>query len=217
MKIIRKKVCVIISGSGSNLQALIDHCASEQSSAEIALVISNKPGVFGLERAARAGIPARVIEHNAYESREAFEDALDNALQEETIELICLAGFLRILTADFVEKWLGRILNIHPSLLPAFPGLHVHEQALAEGVRLSGCAVHFVDAGLDCGPIIIQAAVPVVPGDDADRLAARILQSEHAIYPRALEWVASGRARLVNGRCEFDNPGHVPDALIWPA
>jgi phosphoribosylglycinamide formyltransferase-1 len=197
------KVGVLISGRGSNLQALIDAVTAQDFPAEIALVISNVPDAYGLERARKADIPTLVIRHRDYPARESFDAALDSALREAGVELVCLAGFMRLLGGEFVRAWEGRIVNIHPSLLPAFKGLHVHEQALAAGVRISGCTVHYVIAELDSGPAIVQAAVPIVPGDTPDTLAARVLEAEHRIYPEALRLIAEGRVGLQNGRAVF--------------
>ncbi len=189
----RKRTAVLISGSGSNLQALLDAAAAPGYPAEIALVISNKPEAYGLQRAAQSGVPTRVILHTDYPSREAFDAALQAALVEARIELVCLAGFMRLLSAGFVEAWAGRMLNIHPSLLPAFPGLHTHRRALEAGVTVAGCTVHFVTPGCDEGPIVAQAQVPVLPGDTEESLAARILAEEHQLYPQALRALAEGR------------------------
>jgi phosphoribosylglycinamide formyltransferase 1 len=202
----RKRVGVLISGRGSNLQALIDACAAADFPAEIATVISNRPDAYGLERARQAGIAGVTIDHKAYRSREAFDAALDGALRDAGCELICNAGFMRLLTAGFVEAWRDRQLNIHPSLLPAFRGLHPHERALEMGVRLSGATVHFVRAEMDAGPIVLQAAVPVLAGDTPDDLAARVLGAEHVIYPRALALVASGQAWVEGETVRFARP-----------
>jgi phosphoribosylglycinamide formyltransferase-1 len=196
----QRRVAVLISGSGSNLQALIDGCAVLGHAARIVLVISNRADAYGLQRAARAGIPTRTIDHRAFPDRATFDAAIDAALREAEIELICLAGFMRILTAAFVEAWRDRMLNVHPSLLPAFRGLHAHARALAAGVRAHGCTVHLVRAELDLGPIIVQGLVPVLDGDDADVLAARVLELEHRCYPVALALVASGRGRVEEER-----------------
>ena len=194
-----RRVGVLISGSGSNLQALLDAAAAEDFPAEIALVVSNRPGVRGLDRAAAAGVPALTIDHKAYDGRAPFEDALHEALTEHGIETVCLAGFMRVLTEGFVTRWAGRLLNIHPSLLPSFRGLHVHRQALAAGVRVSGCTVHLVTPDLDDGPIIGQAAVPVLPGDTEEALAARVLAAEHRLYPAALRAFLTGEAAGAEG------------------
>ncbi len=199
----RKRLGVLISGRGSNLAALIEACRAPDFPAEIALVISNRPGAPGLAFAEQAGIPARVIDHKGFATRAAFDAALDEALRAARVDLVCNAGFMRILTPDFVEAWRDRHLNIHPSLLPAFRGLDTHERALAAGVRISGCTVHFVRAELDAGPIVAQAAVPVLPGDDPQTLAARVLRAEHRLYPWALRLVASGQAWVEGERVVY--------------
>jgi len=199
LKEARLKIGVLISGRGSNLQALIEACARPDYPAEIALVIANRADAFGLERARQAGLAMRVIPHRDFADRASFDAALDEALRRADVELVCNAGFMRILTPWFVERWRDRQINIHPSLLPAFPGLHTHERVLAAGVRFSGCTVHFVRAAMDTGPIIAQAVVPVLPDDDAERLAARVLAAEHRLFPLALRLVAEGRARIVAG------------------
>ncbi|KAH8409950.1 hypothetical protein KR009_001703 [Drosophila setifemur] len=194
----RKRVAVLISGTGSNLQALLD--ASRDSAqgvhAEIVLVISNKPGVLGLERAKKAGIPSLVISHKDFASREVYDVEVTRNLKAARVDLVCLAGFMRILSAPFVREWRGRLINIHPSLLPKFPGLHVQRQALEAGEKESGCTVHFVDEGVDTGAILVQASVPIMPGDDEDALTQRIHQAEHWAFPRALGLLASGAVRL---------------------
>jgi phosphoribosylglycinamide formyltransferase-1 len=200
------RVAVLVSGHGSNLQALIDASASPEYPAQIALVISNVPGAYALERARAAGLPTQVIDHRAFQIREDFEQALLNSLTEHRAELVCLAGFMRILSPGFLRMFRGQILNIHPSLLPAFPGLHAPKQALIHGVKITGCTVHFVDEGTDNGPIVVQAAVPVLPGDTEESLAARIHVEEHRIYPMAVRWVAAqlivreGRHTLVDAK-----------------
>lgn len=216
------KIGVLISGRGSNLQAVIDACALPDYPAEIALVIANRADAFGIERARRAGVPAMVIPHRDFPDRESFDAALDAALRQAGVELVCTAGFMRILTAWFVERWHDRQINIHPSLLPLFPGLHTHERALAAGVRFAGCTVHFVRLGVDTGPIIAQAAVPVLPDDDADRLAARVLAAEHRLFPLALRLVAEGRTRIVadpdgSERVMIAGAVALADAMLNPA
>ncbi len=211
------KVAVLVSGRGSNLQALIDACAGPGFPAEITLVLSNVAGVYGLERARLAGIPCGVIDHRAFAGREPFELALHAALVESGAELVCLAGFMRLLTDGFVELWRDRLINIHPSLLPAFRGLHVHERVIAAGARFSGCTVHFVRPAMDDGPIIVQAVVPVHAHDDADRLAARVLAEEHRIYPLALRLIAEGRTRIEE-ECVIIAGARAPGvAMINPA
>ncbi len=192
----RLKIAVLISGRGSNLQALIDACAEPEFPAEIVLVISNREDAGGLDRAKEASIATEVIRLRDFDDRDLFDDALDARIRESGARLVCLAGFLWLLGEDFANAWRDRLINIHPSLLPAFKGLHVQAQAVEMGVRYSGCTVHFVRPELDDGPIIVQAVVPVFPGDDADSLSARILTQEHIIYPKAVRWIAEGRVRV---------------------
>ena len=192
----RKRVGVLISGRGSNLQALIDAAQAPDYPAEIMLVISNMPGAHGLARAEEAGIAALAISHKDFASREDFDQVLDETLRQAKIDLLCNAGFMRLHTEGFVAAWHNRHLNIHPSLLPAFKGLHTHARVLEEGVKITGCTVHFVRPEMDTGPIVAQAAVPVLPGDTEDTLAARVLQAEHRLYPHALELVASGAVQV---------------------
>jgi len=206
----RLKVGVLISGRGSNLQALIDAAADPAYPAEIVLVLSDRPGAAGLERAARAGIAHRHIEHL---SREAFAAAADAALRQSGAELVALAGYMRVLDEKFVAAWRDRMVNIHPSLLPAFPGLHPQRQALAAGVRFSGCTVHFVRAEVDTGPIIAQAVVPVHTDDDEERLSARILAAEHQLYSMAVRLFAEGRLQVRDGRVVVTG-ATAPDGLL---
>jgi len=214
----RRRTAVLLSGRGSNLGALLAAAADPAYPAEIALVVSNRPGAGGLERAAAAGVEGVVVDHKAFADRESFERALDARLVAAGIEIVCLAGFMRLLTPWFVERWRDRMINIHPSLLPAFRGLHTHARAIEEGVRLHGCTVHLVRPELDTGPVLVQAAVPVLDGDDPDSLSARVLAAEHRIYPQALALWASGRARIENGRVVMaDAPAAAPDAFVWPA
>ncbi|MDA8231515.1 MAG: phosphoribosylglycinamide formyltransferase [Magnetospirillum sp.] len=203
----KAKVGVLVSGRGSNLQALLDAAADPAFPAEIGLVLSNVPGVYALERAARAGVPTRVIEHKDFASRDAFDAAMDAALREAGVEIVCLAGFMRLLSAGFVSGWAGRMLNIHPALLPSFKGLHTHRRAIEAGVKLHGCTVHLVTPELDDGPILAQAAVPVLASDDEDSLAARVLAEEHRIYPLALRLLVEGRVRVDGNRAVVDAPG----------
>ncbi len=196
----RKRVGVLISGRGSNLQALIDACNEPDYPAEIVLVISNVPGAQGLLRAEAAGILATSIDHKEFSSREDFDQALCRALDEAKIDLLCNAGFMRLHTEGFVEHWRDRHINIHPSLLPAFKGLDTHARVLAAGVAITGCTVHFVRTEMDEGPIVAQAAVPVLAGDNVDTLAARVLEAEHRLYPHALRLVASGEVRVEGER-----------------
>ncbi len=194
------KVGVLISGRGSNLQALLDAAQAPSYPAEIVAVVSNRADAQGLERASRAGVPTAVVPHRGHRDRESFDRALDAALRAHGVEFVCLAGFMRLLSPWFVENWRDKLVNIHPSLLPAFKGLEPQAQALTAGVRLSGCTVHFVRAEMDAGPIVLQAAVPVVEGDTADTLAARILAAEHRAYPLALRLIAEGRVRVEGER-----------------
>ena len=196
----RKRIGVLISGRGSNLQALINACKRRDYPAEIVLIISNVPQAQGLLRAEAALIPTLTIDHKNFHTREAFDAALDAALNEAQVELLCNAGFLRLHTLGFVDRWRDRHLNIHPSLLPAFKGLHVHERVIAAGCKISGCTVHFVRAEMDEGPIVAQAAVPVLGEDTAETLAARVLEAEHHLYPHALALVASGAVSLKDER-----------------
>ena len=192
----RKHVGVLISGRGSNLQALIEACRVPTYPAKIVLVVSNVPSAQGLLRAEAGLIPTLTINHKDFASREDFDTALDEALREAGVELLCNAGFMRLHTEGFVRNWWNRHLNIHPSLLPAFKGLHTHARVLEEGVKITGCTVHFVRPEMDTGPIVAQAVVPVLPGDTPDSLAARVLQAEHRLYPHALRLVASGAVRV---------------------
>lgn len=211
-----KNIVILISGRGSNMEALIAARDKGELPVNIAAVISNKADAKGLETAARAGIATRVLEHKAFASREAFDTALQALIDEFAPDLVVLAGFMRILTPDFVRHYEGRMFNIHPSLLPAFPGLHTHQRALEEGVRIHGCTVHFVTAELDHGPVVIQAAVPVLADDDEDSLAARVLQEEHRIYPQAVRWFAEGRLHLVDGRVQVSGAAADFTRLISP-
>lgn len=188
-------LAVLISGRGSNLQSLIDACAQDDFPARIVMVLSNRPDAGGLERARRAGIPAETIDHKAYADRESFEMALHEAIAKYPVDLICLAGFMRILTASFVEKWPERILNIHPSLLPEYKGLNTHARALADGRDEAGCTVHLVRPAVDDGPILVQKRVPILPGDTPESLAARILEQEHVAYPQAIHLMAEKQGR----------------------
>ncbi len=202
----KRRIGVLISGRGSNMQSLIDACTEPDYPAEISLVISNRPDAAGLDRARAAGIEARVIDHKRYAGRGAFDADLDRALRDAGVEIVCNAGFMRLLTADFVEAWRDRQLNIHPSLLPAFRGLRPQQQALDAGVCVSGATVHFVRAEMDAGPIVAQAAVPVRVDDTADSLAARILAAEHRLYPHALKLVASGQAWVEGEQVRYASP-----------
>jgi phosphoribosylglycinamide formyltransferase 1 len=212
----RRRVAILISGRGSNMASLMEAARAPDFPAEIALVLSNRPDAAGLERAKEAGIATCVIDHKAHPTREDFEQAMDAALAEHDIAFICLAGFMRVLTDWFVERWTGRMVNIHPSLLPLFRGTQTHRRALEEGVLVHGCTVHFVVPELDAGPIIAQAAVPVVPGDTEESLAARVIVQEHKLYPQALRMICDGTARLENGRVAFSGGWDASGALHSP-
>jgi phosphoribosylglycinamide formyltransferase 1 len=194
------RITVLISGRGSNLGALIDHARAGRVAGAVTHVISNRPGARGVSLARDAGIATNVVDHCAYGSRDAFDDALAAAVGAGEPDLIVLAGFMRVLRADFVESYSGRIINVHPSLLPLYPGLHTHRRALADGVRIHGCSVHYVTHDVDVGPIIAQGAVPVLPGDDETTLAARVLEVEHRLLPAAVEWHCAGRLVIGEGR-----------------
>ena len=210
-------VGVLISGRGSNLGALIRATQGEDYPAKIALVVSNRDDAGGLELARDAGIPTLVIDHRAYETRPEFEMALTTALEAANVDIVCNAGFMRLLTAQFTDHWHNRQLNIHPSLLPAYKGLHTHERALSDGVRITGCTVHVVREAMDEGPIIAQAAVATRGGDRAEELAARVLEAEHQLYPHALALFASGQARVVGERVELSEMnGEALPALFSP-
>ena len=212
----KKRVAILISGRGSNMMALVEAARNGDYPAEIVTVISSRPEAPGLAWARSQGLPGRAFDHKAYASREAFDGAIDNALTEAGADLVALAGFMRIQSPGFVRKWLGRQLNIHPSLLPLFKGLHPQRQALQAGVRISGCSVHFVTEEMDAGPIVAQAAVAVHEGDTEDTLAERILVAEHRLYPHALGLVASGRARLEHGRVMVDAVINASEVLYSP-
>ena len=212
----RARVGVLISGRGSNLQALIDACAQPEFPAQIVCVISNVRNVEGLQRAARAGIPSHTVDHASFASRESFDATMDDLLRNAGVEFVCLAGFMRVLSDQFVEAWKGRLVNIHPSLLPAFKGLNVHRRVLESGVRISGCTVHFVVTELDSGPIIAQAAIPVLPDDTEHTLAARTLAAEHRLYPLALELLAAKQVRLDASRVRFETDEDAEGQLFSP-
>jgi phosphoribosylglycinamide formyltransferase-1 len=213
----RLRVGILISGRGSNMQALIEACRTPNFPAEIVLVLSNEPAAAALARAAAAGIATRVFDHRGFaQDRAAFERALTAALEAAGVEFVCLAGFMRLLTETFVGHWRNRLINVHPSLLPAFPGLDTHRRALAAGVRLHGCTVHFVRAAMDDGPIVVQAAVPVLAGDDEVKLAARVLAAEHRCYPLALKLAAEKRLRIENERCLIDGAPAQEAVLVSP-
>ncbi|OHV12087.1 phosphoribosylglycinamide formyltransferase [Kushneria phosphatilytica] len=201
-----RRIVVLISGNGTNLQALIDAQETEELGGEIAAVISNRGDAYGLVRAREAGIPAVVLPHHEYDSRERYDSALIKVIDRHAPDLIVLAGFMRILTPLLVQRYHGRMVNIHPSLLPAYRGLHTHQRALDEGVSEHGASVHFVTEELDGGPLIVQAAVPVMPGDTVEQLAERVQTREHLIYPMVIRWFLEGRLQLADDRPQLD--GH---------
>jgi phosphoribosylglycinamide formyltransferase-1 len=214
----KRRVAILISGRGSNMAALIEAAGAEDFPAEIVVVISNRSDAGGLEKARASGIPALVIESRPFgKDRAAFEAALEPALQRHKVDLICLGGFMRLFTAEFVQRWHGRMLNIHPSLLPSFPGLDPHGQALRAGVKISGATVHFVIPETDAGPIAMQGAVAVCDDDTPETLAARILEVEHRIYPEALRLVALGKIRLEGETCKTADGAGCDHVLISPA
>jgi phosphoribosylglycinamide formyltransferase 1 len=203
----KKRVAVLISGRGSNMAALIEAAKANDYPAEIVLVLSNQPDAAGLLRAREAGITTAVIDHRRFhDDRQAFERALDDVLGKYRIDIVCLAGFMRLLTEWFIGRWSGRILNVHPALLPEFKGLHTHRRALAAGVKRHGATVHFVVEEADAGPIISQESIAVLPGDSEETLAARVLEIEHRIYPQALRLVAEGRAKFAPEQPDIKNP-----------
>jgi phosphoribosylglycinamide formyltransferase-1 len=208
-----KRIVILISGRGSNMEAML----KARLPANIAAVISNEPAAGGLATAQAHGITTAVVPHRAFADRSAFDAALAAEIDRYHPDLIVLAGFMRVLTETFVVRYSGRMINIHPSLLPSFPGLHTHQRALAAGVRVHGCTVHFVTPGLDSGPIIVQAAVPVLAGDNEDSLAARVLAQEHRIYPQAVRWLCAEQVKLgADGRVSMAEAGVAADALISP-
>lgn len=206
------KVAVLISGRGSNMESLARACATEGFAAEICVVVSNEPEAAGLERAAAFGIATELVDHTRFDGKAAFEEALIAVLDGHGAELVCLAGFMRVLSQGFVERFPHKILNMHPSLLPAFPGLHVQQKAIDRGVRYSGCTVHFVVPEVDAGPIIVQAVVPIEQGDSEDTLAARILEQEHLIYPEAVQLFAEGRLHVEGHRVRISDASLTPPA-----
>jgi phosphoribosylglycinamide formyltransferase 1 len=210
------KIAVLISGRGSNLQALIDAQKRKNWPAEIVLALANVAGAQGLEWAKKAGIPTTVISHKDFDGREPFDAAMTQAIEAAGAEFVCLAGFMRLLSDAFIERWRDRLINIHPSLLPAFKGLHVHERVIEMGARFSGCTVHYVRSDMDTGPIIVQAAVPVHADDDAETLAARVLEQEHKVYPLAVKLIAEGRVRVVDEVAIVDGAKAPKGALINP-
>ena len=214
----RKRVAILISGRGSNMAALIAAAQAQDYPAEISLVVSNRPDAGGLAIAREHGIEIALVDHSVHgKDREAFERALQAVLDAHRIEIVCLAGFMRVLTPWLVAQWRGRMLNVHPALLPAFKGLDTHERALSSGLAIHGATVHFVAPELGSGPIVAQAALAVAADDTPDSLAARVIKLEHRIYPLALRLLAEGRVRIENGRCRIDAPRDVDTALIVPS
>ena len=207
---------ILISGNGSNLQAIIDAIEKRKLHAEIRVVISNRADAYGLVRAQKHGVPTETVDHREFSTRESFDQHLIERLQSRHVELVALAGFMRLLSADFVRAFSNRIMNIHPALLPAFPGLHVQRKAVEAGVRFSGCTVHFINEECDQGPIIIQAVVPVFPDDSEESLSARILKEEHRIYPKAIQLYSEGRLHVVGQRVAVDGLDGEDGVLIYP-
>ncbi len=208
-----KRIVILISGRGSNMASILD----ARLPLEVAAVISNEPTAKGLATAQRQNISTAVVSHRDFAEREDFDAALAMEINRHQADLIVLAGFMRVLTEAFVERYAGRMINIHPSLLPSFPGLHTHQRALAAGVRVHGCTVHFVSPGVDSGPIIAQAAVPVLPDDDEATLAARVLAEEHRIYPQVIRWICDQRVRLAGDTVLHDGATYPLRALVAPA
>ena len=210
------KTAILISGRGSNMQALVKASQADDYPAEIVRVISNEPAAAGLDFAARAGIETDVVNHRDFDGRESFENILHQRLVAAEVQLVCLAGFMRLLTKHFVSRWFDRVLNIHPSLLPAYKGLQTHERVIEDGVRFTGCTAHFVRPAMDSGPIICQAAVPVLQDDTADVLAARVLKAEHRCYPYALSLVAAGKTSIVDEKVVIDGISELGNVLVNP-
>jgi len=210
------RLAVMISGSGTNLQALIDACADADFPAEIQIVISNRPDAKGLERAVNAGIKTALFDHKAYEDRESFEDAIHECLKENNTQLVCLAGFMRILNPEFVNRWRDRMINIHPSLLPSYKGLHTHARAIEDGVRFGGCTIHYVRPEMDNGPILMQTAVPIAADETPDSLASKILAYEHQMYPAAVRMIAENRVRVSGNKVIFSDTDLGEAGIISP-
>ncbi len=213
----KKRIAILISGRGSNMMSLVEAARQPGYPAEIAVVISNRPEAPGIAWAKSQGIPALPMDHKLYDGRAHFEGQLHTVLTASRVDLVCLAGFMRLMTPEFVGKWRDKMINIHPSLLPSFKGLHTHERALAAGVKLAGCTVHFVRPEMDEGPIIAQAAVPVIDADTPESLGARVLAAEHKLYPHALRLVASGQARVDGERVVLANTVNHEMGLFSPS
>jgi phosphoribosylglycinamide formyltransferase-1 len=213
----RLKLGILISGRGSNMQRLLAACQGGEIAADICLVLSNRADAAGLAQAQAADVATKILAHVDYPNRADFDRALDAALREAGVDFVCLAGFMRLLTVEFISSWRDRMINIHPSLLPAFPGLDTHARVLAAGVKLAGCTVHYVRFETDTGPIIAQAAVPVLPGDDEESLSARVLAAEHRLYPLALRLIAEGRVRVQGERAIVEGASPANAYLLNPA
>ena len=211
-----QRIVILISGRGSNMEAIVRCCTQERWPARVVAVIANRADAAGLRFASAHGIATAVVDHREPASRDAFDRALAEAIDAHAPDLLLLAGFMRILGPDFVRRYEGRMLNVHPSLLPAYPGLHTHRRALADGVRIHGCTVHFVTPRLDGGPIIVQAAVPVLPDDTEETLAARVLQQEHVVLPQAVRWFLDGRLQVQGNRVLVSGARAYPDAIASP-
>lgn len=207
---------VMISGSGTNLQALIDACTAADYPAQIQVVISNRPDVRGLDRAAQAGLTAVTIDHKDFDDKESFEDAVHQCLSDHDVELVCLAGFMRLLTSTFVNRWRDRLINIHPSLLPSYKGLHTHARALEDGVRFHGCTIHYVRPEMDNGPIIMQAAIPIATDETEESLIAKTLTYEHKMYPAAVRLIAEGKVRVAGNKVAFKDTDMGDEGIISP-
>ena len=210
------RVAVLISGRGSNMKALVESCKAPASPANIVCVVSNRPHARGLDLAKQSGIEIHTVEQKNYPDRLAFEAELNAILTSTDIELVCLAGFMSLLTEDFVKRWHNRLINIHPSLLPAFKGLNTHKRVLVSGVRISGCTVHYVRSKMDEGPIIIQAATTVQSNDTEETLSARVLELEHQCYPLALKWIAEGRIQVIDEKVTIENLSEISNQFISP-
>jgi phosphoribosylglycinamide formyltransferase-1 len=213
----KRRTAILISGRGSNMRSLVEAARAPDYPAKVVVVVSNRPDAAGIAWAVEQGLPAAVIDHKDYASRADFERALQSVLESHDVELVALAGFMRLMTPQFVGRWHDRMINIHPSLLPSFKGLHTHEQAIAAGVKIAGCTVHFVRAEMDAGPIIAQAAIAVLGSDTAETLAARILEAEHQVYPAALRLVAAGDARCEGEKVVISSWINETNPLYSPA
>ena len=208
---------ILISGEGTNMQALIDRCGEGKIAAKIAVVIANVTNAQGLQRAQTAGIPTTVIDHKKYPNRETFENEITDRLHAKNIEMVCLAGFMRLLTKNFVNQWYNRLINIHPSLLPAYKGLNTHQRALKDGVKFTGCTVHYVRPEMDTGPIIAQAVVPIFPDDNLETLSRRVLATEHRCYPLALQMIADGKVNILNDKVIIEGASFPRRELLNPS